>query len=159
MQLRHLNKEILFAVDPVRSLSQTQIEYLRQEALASPTGRLRICLHRDPEDSLHEMCIALCQDVYYPPHRHVLTEESYVVLDGLARFYVYTEAGELTDEIELGDAASGLQFYARIPANVYHCLLIESDVCVFLETKLGPFSGQPNITAPFPGPVRNNASA
>lgn len=149
MKIRTINSEVLFADEPVRLFSAADVARLGREALASSTGKRRICLHRSPDAPLHEMLVALCRDVAYPPHRCRSTEETHFVLSGKAALLLYNENGSLESRIELGDADSGRPGYSRIPAGVFHCLEIESDVCVFLETKLGPFSPDDNEIAPF----------
>ena len=149
MKTRKQNAEVLFADEDVRVLSSAEIEMVSRAALANPSGKARICLHRSPDAPLHEMLVALRRDVRYPPHRQLRSEETHFVLLGQASLLLYREDGGLWKRLELGEAGSGRPGYSRIPAGVFHCLEIESEVCVFLETKLGPFSPEDNEFAFF----------
>ena len=144
MRTRQHSREVLFAEDALRILSPDDVAELGRRALASPSGKLRICLHHSPDAALHEMLVALRRDVRYPPHRNRKSEETHFVLLGTAALLLFREDGAIAERILLGDAASGRPGYSRIPANMYHRLEVESDVCVFLETKLGPFDPADN---------------
>lgn len=144
MRTRMQNDEVLFAMDDIRSWSALDVFELETKALASPTGKLRICLHRSPEDEVHEMLIAMRKDVKYPAHSHPSKEESYFIVKGKVRFFLFDSNGKMTQEIPMGDCTSGLASYLRLPAGIIHRFDIETDICVFLETKLGPFNAADN---------------
>lgn len=148
MRTRQLNDEVLFADEAVRTFSLADAEELGRRALSCPTGKLRICLHRSPDAELHEMLVALRRDVRYPPHKNIRSEETHLVLCGEAVLCLYAEDGTEMGRVPLGGSGSGRAAYSRIPAGVHHCLEIESEVCVFLETKLGPFDASDNVIAP-----------
>lgn len=152
MKTREFNPEVLFADEAVRVFSLDDVEELGKKALASPAGKLRICLHSSPDAELHEMLVALRRDVRYPPHKNLKSEETHFVLLGEAALCLYSDDGSALNRIALGGGDSvRLASYSRIPVGVYHRLEIESDVCVFLETKLGPFDPADNQVAPFTG--------
>ncbi len=136
--------EVLFAVDDIRFWSNADALELEKRALASVSGKLRICLHRSTEDEVHEMLIAMRKDIQYPAHSHPDKEESYIIVRGQIRFFLFDSDGNVTKEILMGDSISGLVSYLRLPVGVIHKFDIESDACVFLETKLGPFTPADN---------------
>lgn len=152
VKTKQINAEAAFATDETRSFSRLDADELRAAAIGSPSGRKRICLHRSTDDGLHEMLIALRRDVYYPPHRHANCEESYFMVDGEAVLHVFSQSGGLAAKLELGAMGLGKALFARLPKGAFHCLIVRSEVCVFLETKIGPMSEQGNEPAPFPGP-------
>lgn len=149
MKTRRQNDEVQFAMESIRTMSSVDMAALKEEALNSPTGRQRICMHRSPDDQLHEMLIALRRDVKYPPHRNNVSEETHFVLDGLATLSLFDDNGVVIRVIPLGSMTSGRNSYVRIPAGMFHSLLIESEVCIYMEVKTGPFSPENNEIAIF----------
>lgn len=149
MKIKEINPEVLYAEDEYRSFSLAEAEALAAKAMASRTGKVRICLHRSPDEHLHEMLIAMRKDNKYPAHAHKNSEETFYLVLGRARLELYGDDGGKTAEILLGDASTGFATYARIPIACWHRLTIESEVCVFLETKLGPFSPADSMFADF----------
>lgn len=150
--LKYMNEDVAYLEERVRMLSNDDLYMLRETALKKTSGKLRICTHPSPGHLLHEMFIALRKDVYYPPHRSVKTEETHFVLHGLATLYIYTDDGKLERAIPMGPFDSGRCSYVRLPAGAFHCLIVESDVCIYYETKLGPFDPDDTEIAPFNGP-------
>lgn len=136
----YLNDEVAYINVPIRTLSYDDINMLIDKAKLNKSGRFRICMHNNPQDLLHEMLIALRNDVYYPPHRAINTEETHFILYGLATLYIYTDDGSIYHTFHMGANGSDRISYVRIPKNMFHCLIIESDVCVYYESKLGPFN-------------------
>lgn len=152
MNTRVHNPEVLFAVDEVRGFDDLDLAELAARARANPSGVCRICLHRNEADPVHEMLIAKRRDSVYPPHCHRATEESLIVIQGLAELLLFDGSGLVTRRLPLGGPGSGRTAFARIPALCYHDLRLESEMFIFLETKPGPFNPSDNQTAPFKAP-------
>jgi cupin fold WbuC family metalloprotein len=149
MKLREVSPEVLFAEDDCPSYSQDEVMELRRKALAIPSGKIRICLHGMPDSDLHEMLIALRRDVRYPIHKCPARSESHIVMNGMMTISLYNPDGSLLERVPLGPPSSGRKSYLRVPAGMYHSIAIETEVCVFLEIKLGPFDPSDNVKAPF----------
>ena len=141
---------MLYATDELRRMEHGDITQLAATALHSKTGRVRICLHPSPEAELHEMLIALRRGDKYPPHLHLRSETSYYMCRGEMTLYLLNDEGKVTDTLPLAaNPAGGSLVYARVPERVYRCIRVESEVCVFMETRLGPFVPGHNVIAPF----------
>lgn len=151
MRITEINPEVVYAVDEQRLMDKTWLREVADRALKNSSGKCRICLHRSPDEVLHEMLIAMRRDCVYPPHRFLKSEETHFVLQGLAVMRLYDEDGGLCKTIQMGPFDSGRTAYVRIPKSCYHDMVVESDLCVYLETKLGPFRSDDNQIAPFPG--------
>ena len=149
MKTKRLNNDVEFADSDIRAFGQSEIMGVAERALHNPSGKFRICLHRDTDDTMHEMLVGLRRDLRYPSHRHPSGEESYMVLHGAARLRLFDSVGAVQSVVELSEPLAGASVFARIPSGVYHALEILSEVCVFLETKPGPFSPDNNEIAPF----------
>lgn len=138
-RFRTFNKEVLFATDPVVTLDYASVKTLKEKAGENERQRVRLCAHREVEDSLHEMFIVHTRDTYVRPHKH-LRGESFHVIEGRADVVTFADDGEITSVIRLGDYGSGLPFYYRLDEPCYHTVVIRSDILVFHETKRGPFN-------------------
>lgn len=114
------------------------LDLLAAEAAACPLRRARICAHRSPADSLHEMVILLLKASYVRPHRHQDKRESYHVIEGRGSLLLFDEGGRATQCLPLGDPSTGRTFFARLDQPVFHALVPETDRFVFHETTEGP---------------------
>jgi cupin fold WbuC family metalloprotein len=150
MNTREINREVLYAADDCPAFSAGEIEELRRRALQNPSGKIRICMHAAPEDGLHEMLIALRRDVRYPVHKCPARSESHIVLDGMMTVNLFHPDGRLRERVPMGPPDSGRRNYLRVPAGMFHSIHIETETCVFLEVKLGPFDPADNVKADFP---------
>ena len=139
MPLKQLNAEVLVAEDDVVAVCRADLERLVSRVPTTPRKRIRICAHRDASDRLHEMLIAMTRDTYIRAHKHLNKSESVHVIAGSADFVLFDDAGQISEIIEVGDYASGRQFYYRVSGPQYHTLLIRSEVLVVHETTNGPF--------------------
>lgn len=113
-----------------------RLDALLEESRQDPRGRVRICLHRDEQDLLHEMVIALADHGYLRPHRQVGRQKSYLILKGALRVLFFNEAGEVLRRLELDAETRPI---ARFDSGIWHTMTSMSEGTVYLETILGPF--------------------
>jgi cupin fold WbuC family metalloprotein len=139
MQYRYVSEEVLYPNDQIVAVSANDIEDLKQKQKNTARKRIRLCAHQQVEDLLHEMLIVHTRDTYVRPHKHLGKSESYHAIDGCFDLAIFDEAGNVTRVFEVGPYSSGRNFYCRLPASLYHGLLIRSDIVVFHETTSGPF--------------------
>lgn len=158
VRLTKLNPEVLVAGDALVQLSRADIEILKQQALANPRHRIRICAHPDPADRLHEMLIVHAQDAYVRPHKHLNKSESVHIIEGEVDVVFFDDAGAVTEVVRLGDYRSSRKFYYRVRIALFHTLLIHSPVLVFHEVTNGPFRREDTVFAPW-APEERDAPA
>lgn len=149
MQYRYVSEEVLYPADQVVSVSAADIEDLKQKQKNTTRKRIRLCAHQQMEDSLHEMLIVHTKDTYVRPHKHIAKSESYHAIEGCFDLVTFDEKGDVTAVFEVGPYLSGRNFFCRLPAAVYHGLLIHSDIVVFHETTSGPFLRSQTEVAPW----------
>jgi cupin fold WbuC family metalloprotein len=142
LHLDTINAQVLVTKDAIVPLSQREDDFLKGKLRREHLDRLRICCHRTTDDRLHEMLMVFSGDTYIRPSLHIDKEESLFILEGFGTYLFFDEHGCVTQRIALGPIGSGRSFYCRIPANTYHCLLIEGDHLLAKETTSGPFSRQ-----------------
>jgi cupin fold WbuC family metalloprotein len=147
--LKTLNAQVLAAIEPVVPLGTEENEFLKERLRRDHLDRIRICCHRTIADRLHEMLMVFSGDTYIRPSLHVDKEESLLLLEGFATYFFFDNHGNVTNHVALGPVHSGRSFYCRIPANTYHCLVVESEVIVAKETTSGPFTREDTRFAPW----------
>lgn len=130
-------------------VDRAQIEFLKTQAGRNPRHRARLCAHKDGQDRIHEMLIAVTQDGYIRPHKHLNKSESFHVIEGSAIVVYFEDAGGIAEVIYVGDAASGRAFYFRNDDGRYHTQVITSPFLVFHEATNGPFNRADTLFAPW----------
>lgn len=131
--------EVLYPEEDLVTLSASDLEELKRLALLNPRRRIRLCAHRNPQDSLHEMFIIHTNDCYVRPHKHLGKIESMAILEGEVDVVLFDENGDIERVIEMGEPSSGRLFYYRLDNPIYHTLLIRTQFLVFHEITEGPF--------------------
>jgi cupin fold WbuC family metalloprotein len=147
MKTTIFNEEVLFASDAIVQIDATDIAELKQKAKQNPRKRIRICVHKDTKDHIHEMLIVHEKSCYVKPHKHANKTESFHIIEGKADIIIFHEDGSIDQVISMGDIYSGLKFFYRLPPFRYHTLLIHSEVLVFHEITNGPFRVEDTIWA------------
>jgi cupin fold WbuC family metalloprotein len=143
------NEEVTFATEAVVKIGQEEIAALKRSSGTNARKRMRFCAHRDTDDQLHEMLIALACGTYIRPHKHLSKSESFHIIEGEVDVVLFDEAGTATDVIRMGDYQSGRTFYYRLSEPCYHTLLIRSETLVLHETTNGPFKPSDTTFAPW----------
>ena len=147
MRLRQISPEVAIADEALVRITRTDVSELKMRAMESQLGRSRICAHREGSDPLHEMLIALCQQTYIRPHRHLAKSESFHIIEGQLEVVFFDEAGKIVDLVQMGERDSGLNFFYRLSEPLFHTLLIQSPIVVIHETTNGPFKREESIFA------------
>lgn len=149
MRYRDVSEEILYPADELVAVSARDIDELKQRQQRTARKRIRLCAHQDTNEALHEMLIVHTADTYVRPHRHIGKSESYHAIEGCFDLVIFEGNGTVIDVVEFGPSESGRNFFCRLPPELYHGLLIHSDIVVFHETTSGPFSRAQTEFAPW----------
>lgn len=149
LPLNKINEEVFIATDEIVHFDSRVIEFVKECALKNLRGRARICAHKEPTDTLHEMLIGIRSDSYIRPHRHEKKVESFHLVEGTADIVILKDDGDISDVIELGPDRN---FYYRLAIPRYHTLLINSPVLVIHEITNGPFDPTQSDFASFSPP-------
>jgi cupin fold WbuC family metalloprotein len=139
MKTRIESNEVLYAEDPIVSVSYDDVEWLKQKGKINLSGRIRLCSHPALTNKLHEMIIILRKNAFVQPHKHPQKSESIHIIEGVADVVVFNDDGIINQILPLGDYGSGRKFYCRMNSTVFHTLLTRSDYLIFHETINGPF--------------------
>lgn len=155
ISVRKINDEVLYADGNIVDLSKETISFLKQCAFDSKSGRIRLCAHKDTEDVLHEMFIALRQGSYVRPHRHLNKTESFHIIEGVCHVVILDDNAKVVRVIPMGDYESGHKFFLRIPARCHHTIIIHSEILVFQEITRGPFKREETDFPPWSPDEKN----
>ena len=150
--------EVFYAPPGLVCAGTATVDWLIDRARAQPTQKARLCLHDSPRSTVHDMIIVHGHASYVRPHRHKLHGETLTVLQGVATAVIFHEDGGIEEAIRMRPVdAGGVAFY-RMPAGLYHALVIESEWLVFHETCQGPFDRGNSEFAPW-SPAPGDAQA
>lgn len=149
MQVKKFNEEVLVARDSIVKLQSTGIRSLKIRATKNTRKRIRLCVHKNVNNSLHEMFIVHKKETYVRPHKHLHKIESLHIIEGRADIFLFDEKGVVQEIITMGDYLSGHKFYYRIEKPIYHTMIIRSEYLVFHEVTNGPFKRSNTIVAPW----------
>ena len=152
MNLRKVNEEVFIADEPIVQIGTEEIAFLKKQAQSNRRKRARICAHKNNDDLLHEMIIAISASSYIHPHRHVGKSESFHIIEGDVDVVIFDDGGAVVDVIELGSGQAGRKFFYRIAEGIFHTLLIRTDYLVVHEVTNGPFDRDGAVLAPFAPP-------
>lgn len=147
MRMNCLSPEAYVVDASIVAVGPSEIAFLKDKVLKSPRKRTRLCAHTSTEDKLHEMFVVYTGSTYVRPNLHCGKDESLHILEGRADFVFFDEHGNVTEVVRLGDSASGLPFYCRVPAEIYHTVLMRSDRLVIHEATPGPFRREDTLWA------------
>ena len=149
LKMKRMSNEVYNVDEAVPRIGRKELDFLIDVLPSAARKRVRICVHRNTEESLQEMYIAFGKDSYLRPSKHLGKDESVNVLEGRADVAIFDESGAITQVISVGDKYSGLPFYFRTPHEKWHGWIIRSDVFVVHETTDGPFRLEDTISAPW----------
>lgn len=148
MNLVRRSPDVFVAPGPVAVIGADEIACLKAAVNDSTHGRVRINVHGDDEDLLHEMFIAMRPDSYIRPHKHLNKSEAFHLVYGAVDVVIFDDNGAIIDIVKL--SATGPEaFYYRLSKPAFHTLLIQSDLLVIHEITNGPFRREATVLAPF----------
>jgi cupin fold WbuC family metalloprotein len=136
VDFKKVNDDVFLAQADIVKLDARAIHFVKDKAHFSAKKRARICAHKQPDDSLHEMVIAILAESYIRPHRHHNKIESFHLIEGEADVIIFYDDGTIQDVVPLGGKNC---FYYRLNFPAYHTLIIHSPILVIHEITNGPF--------------------
>ena len=156
MELIKKSDEVYLAPGPIAAIGDEEVEFLRARVATSPRGRVRINLHAEGADPLHEMFIAIRKESYIRPHRHPAKSEAFHIVHGEVDVVVFEDDGSIRSVVPLAAANAGKAFYYRMSAPLFHTLVIHSDLLIVHEITNGPFKADATLFGDF-SPEDGNA--
>lgn len=118
-------------------IDKVLLDYLTEQAMASPRLRMNYDLRNGSSDTSQRMLNAIEPESEVPIHRHQKTSETVVCLRGSLIEEFYDESGAIIESFEV--AAAGECCALNIPAGVWHTLKSLESGTVILEVKDGAY--------------------
>lgn len=140
--------EVLFNEKDVAKLDGDFIDGLIARAAQNPRKRMRLCLHKDIKDDVHEMIIAMAKESYVRPHKHIHKTESFHVIRGSLWLFIFDNEGNITEKFKMSEFGSDGYFLYRLEKNYWHTMVPITDFVVFHEVTKGPFTGKDDSVFP-----------
>lgn len=113
------------------------LEKVISEAKESPRLRMNFNLHDSLEAPAQRLLNALEPGTVLPIHRHQHTAETYILLKGRVRLWLYNEAKEVIDTYEM-DPLQG-RYGVNVKPGEWHTLEVLEEGSVVFEVKDGPY--------------------
>ncbi|NLO71715.1 MAG: WbuC family cupin fold metalloprotein [Porphyromonadaceae bacterium] len=123
----------------MNQLLNTQLlNKITEQAKQSPRLRMNYNLHAGPDAKAQRLFNVLEPGTELPIHRHMKTDETYILVRGKLRVDYYNNKKELTDSIILDPLTEN--FGLHVPAGQWHTVeSLESGTTIF-EVKDGPYA-------------------
>ena len=154
-----INKFIIQNKKKLITYDKKIVKKIKSLAKKNYKKRARLCMHLDLKDKTNEMIIALNKKSFIAPHIHPNNKsESYFVLEGSMRVYVFNKNGKVIKKINMGTYESGKTFFYRMSKGYYHMPISTSRWCVYHEVYSGPFKKEVDVRYPKWSPDENNSS-
>ena len=139
MSLIKKSVDVYTAPGPIAFIGNEEIDYLRGELADNAKGRVRINLHPDNDDTLHEKFIAIRPDTHSRPHKHPHKSEAFHIVYGEVDIVLFEDDGSIQQVVTLAAGSISKAFYYRMSKPFFHTLIIKSDLLVVHEITNGPF--------------------
>lgn len=114
------------------------LDKLTEQAEGNERLRKNYNLHRSLNDHVQRLLNALEPGTELPVHRHLHTDETYVLLRGSLNVLLYNEKKQLAQTIPL-NLKTG-KYGLSIPAGQWHTVEVLEKGTVIFEIKQGPYS-------------------
>ena len=118
-------------------ITQALLDDLTAQAKASPRLRMNFDLRNSAEDGSQRMLNALEPGTPLPIHRHTKSSETVVCLRGRLQEVFYSDAGEVSEVIELAPCSDCVAL--NIPIGQWHSLKSLEPGTVLFECKDGKY--------------------
>lgn len=132
-------QDSFFSYAQRENLLPAHLDELRRKGAESPSGRARLCLHTDPNDSLHVMLIYHDERTLVPTHRHRPFGEYIIMLEGSIDIIRFDEGLSPAFVRSLQDQTTQLPVW--IPPDTWHTLIFQKPT-LFYEVSEGPFNAK-----------------
>ena len=149
MNYKKFNEEVYYSQDDIAKVTSKDICFLKSLATKNPRKRVRLCLHQNVNDSLHEMIIVHAKGIYVPPHKHLSKSESFHIIEGEMLVVIFDEEANIHEVISMGTVSKAQAIFYRLSESHFHTVIPISDWVVFHEITNGPFVREEMLFAPW----------
>ena len=121
----------------IPSLSLVTVNEMEELSRKRNNCDLRICLHKNMNERLHQMVILHHRGIYRRPQKHIRRDETYQMIKGKMALLIFGTKGEvinakILDKYDL--------FICRIRRGLWHVTIPVTPYVIFHEVKSGRFN-------------------
>jgi cupin fold WbuC family metalloprotein len=122
----------------IKTFSSADFTALAEQAKGAPRRRANLNVHASTDANVQRLFIATEPDTYMRPHRHPESHkwEFFAVLHGRLDLLVFSDAGVVTQRVELSPTATPA---AEIPPGTFHAYVCMQPGTIGLEVKEGVY--------------------
>ena len=140
------SNDVLYPKEDIVTVSELDLDELKQMAKRNPRNRIRLCAHNNYKDLLHEMIIYHPKGTYVPPHKHLNKDESFHLICGEIDCVIFDNKGIVDKTFSMSKFLGVKTFYYRIPSGTFHTQIFKQDT-FFHEVTKGPFNRKDTVIA------------
>lgn len=118
-------------------IDENLLNNVSEQARNSERLRMNFNFHENPDDSVQRLLNALEPGTKIPVHRHMETDEMYILLKGRLRVKFYDNNSKIIDT-EILNPNEG-KYGVNIPSGQWHSLDVLESGTVIFEIKKGPY--------------------
>lgn len=118
-------------------LSQENVKEMISLSRQKNNCDLRICLHKNIDEKLHQMVILHNNNVYRRPQKHNRRDETYQIIWGKMALFIFNNKGEIVQSKILDTKKN---FISRINHGYWHLTIPLTKYVIFHEIKSGKFN-------------------
>jgi len=134
-----IKPDVFFLGKEITEIKAKDLADLKEAATRSSLKRARFCMHKDHNDTMHEMIIAFRKGSYIRPHRHKEKIESFHIIEGELLVIFFDDNGNPTHRIKMSPYNSGETFFYRLSVCAWHMVIPISEYVILHEITNGPF--------------------
>ena len=122
----------------MKIIDETLLDELTESAKQNPRLRMNMNLHNSLEDRVQRLLNALEPGTNLPIHRHLHSDETYMLIRGSLKLLIYNDLKEITEVFELSAAVG--KYGVSIPMGTWHSIEVLESGTVIFEVKEGPYA-------------------
>jgi cupin fold WbuC family metalloprotein len=150
-------KDTFFSDNDISCIDAETLLWLKTLAVASPLKRARLCLHKDTQEQVQQMIIALHSDTLFRPHRHPSGKsESIQIIEGKLKTFYFDQSGNVLQTITLSECIGEAAMIYRMSGGQWHLPLNLTEWVVFHEIFTGPYDKTADVEYAHFAPAQEN---
>ena len=122
----------------MRLIDDKVLDELSESAKQNPRLRMNLNLHNSLDDKAQQLLNALEPGTQLPIHRHLHSDETYILMRGALKVLIYSDLKVLIEEFELSNSAG--RYGVKIPIGTWHSIEVLVTGTVIFEIKEGPYT-------------------
>tara|TARA_E500000178_G_C17031447_1_gene760799 strand:- start:1663 stop:2109 length:447 start_codon:yes stop_codon:yes gene_type:complete len=130
----------IFLKSKVSVISKKSLNFLKNYSKKLNNSNLRICMHSNKKDKLHNMVVLINKKDKHLFHKHQKKEEIYHILEGSIKIEIIKKSKKI--KIILDNKKN---FIFRMEKNTFHRISPLSKIAIFHELRIGPLSKKDSI--------------